>query len=92
MRLEDFMLPCLNKSLLGVECMGCGIQRSAFLVVKGNFTDAFYMYPAIYTLILLFVILLISVIKKFKYSQKIIRSLAVVNVAIIIVSYLIKIT
>ncbi|WP_034044827.1 DUF2752 domain-containing protein [Wocania ichthyoenteri] len=88
--LEDYMLPCLNKKLFGVDCMGCGMQRSISLIGHGNFVDAFYMYPAIYTLILLFVIVAINTFKNFKYANKIIIILAILNVTIIIGNFIIK--
>ncbi|MGY5850908.1 DUF2752 domain-containing protein [Salegentibacter sp. F14] len=67
------MLPCLNKSLLGMECFGCGGQRAAFLVIQGNFTEAFYMYPAIYPILLLLAFLVLNLFFKFKgdYQVKI---------------------
>ena len=52
--IEDFMLPCLNKKLLGIDCLGCGMQRAVALILHGDFVAAFYMYPAIYTLIFTF--------------------------------------
>ncbi|GAA4270001.1 DUF2752 domain-containing protein [Hyunsoonleella aestuarii] len=88
--LEDYMLPCLNKKLFGVECMGCGIQRSVALVFRGEFIEAFYMYPAIYTLILFFCIIIINAIRKFKFANKIIIILAIVNTVIIISSFILK--
>jgi hypothetical protein len=88
--LEDYMLPCVNKKFFGFECMGCGLQRSAFLLLKGDLAGAFIMYPAIYTLILLFGFILINSFKNFKYGGKIIAILAIINVAVIISSYLIK--
>jgi len=90
MQLEDYMLPCLNKKLLGFECMGCGIQRSAALLLKGEFVEAFFMYPAIYTLIGLFGFLIVNSFKNFKYSNIIIVILALANVIIIVSNFLIK--
>lgn len=89
--LDDYMLPCLNKKLLGVECMGCGMQRSIALIFKGHFVDAFYMYPAVYSLIILFLCIGINIFFKFKHSNKIIGALAIITVATIIISYIIKI-
>ncbi|MGB1451125.1 MAG: DUF2752 domain-containing protein, partial [Marinirhabdus sp.] len=40
------MLPCLNKQLFGVECLGCGMQRATILVFRGEFAAAFTIYPA----------------------------------------------
>lgn len=88
--LEKFMLPCLNKKLLGVECMGCGLQRSFSLLLHGEFIAALKMYPAIYTLILLFIIVGINAFKPFKFSNKIIITLAILNVAVIIGSFAFK--
>jgi hypothetical protein len=48
MRLEDFMLPCFFKQLTGLECIGCGMQRAIACVLRGEFTTAFEIYPAIY--------------------------------------------
>ncbi|MDO5971835.1 DUF2752 domain-containing protein [Flavivirga aquimarina] len=88
---DDYMLPCLNKKLLGIECMGCGLQRSIVLIFKGQFADAFYMYPAVYSLIILFVCIGINIFFKFKHSNRIIGALAIITIAIIIISYIIKI-
>lgn len=88
--LEEYMLPCLNKKLFGLDCMGCGMQRSIVLVAKGDFIEAFNMYPAIYTLILLFCIIAFNTFKNFKYSSKIILILAVLNGIIIVSSFITK--
>jgi hypothetical protein len=87
---EDYMLPCLNKQVFGFECMGCGLQRSALLLLKGEFAEAFIMYPAIYTLAALFLFILLNSFKNYKNGFKIITILAISNVVIIVCSYLIK--
>jgi hypothetical protein len=48
------MIPCLFKTLFGIECLGCGFQRSVFLLFKGEFWEAFKMYPAVYTTLIFF--------------------------------------
>jgi hypothetical protein len=88
--IEDYMLPCLNKKFLGFECMGCGIQRSIALILEGKLIDAFFMYPAIYTLIGFFGFLIVNSFKNFKNSNKIIFILAISNVIIIVGNFLIK--
>ena len=89
---EDYMLPCLSKQLLNIECFGCGLQRSVVLLFKGEFIAAFKMYPAIYTLIPLFVIIGANFFFKIKHANKIINILAIASVAIIIINYIIKLT
>ena len=88
--MEDYMLPCLNKQLFGIDCLGCGIQRATALLFKGEFIEAFKMYPAIYTLIILFLFLITNIWVKFKYDRIIKISLIVLNVLIVVISYLIK--
>lgn len=89
---EDFMLPCLSKQILGLECFGCGLQRSTLLVFQGEFIGAFKMYPAIYTLMLFALFIGINLFYKIKYSEKIKITLVVLNILIIVISYIIKIT
>ena len=90
LKLEDYMLPCLNKKIFGIDCLGCGIQRALSLVFQGEFIAAFKMYPAIYTLLLLAIIVGVNFIYNIKYAQKIISILAILNIAIIVISYVIK--
>lgn len=87
---EDYMIPCLNKKLFGFECLGCGLQRSVALLFQGEFIAAFKMYPAIYTLIPLFLLVGINIFYKFKNDSKIINALAIISVSIVIVNYIIK--
>lgn len=87
---EDYMLPCLNKKMFGIDCPGCGMQRSAVHLVKGEFTEAFYMYPAIYTLVLLLSFIILNYKFKFKHGTKIITTLAIINTIVILVNYYIK--
>lgn len=89
---ESYMIPCLNKKLFGFECMGCGLQRAVALLFQGEFIAAFKMYPAIYTLIPLFVLVSINVFYKFKHAKALINLLAVISVAVIIISYVFKLT
>ena len=87
---EDYMLPCLNKQIFGMDCMGCGMQRSLALVLSGDFVAAFYMYPAVYTLIVFFAFIIINAFRNFKNANKIIIILALTNVILIIGSFIIK--
>ena len=88
--IEDYMLPCLNKKFLGFECMGCGLQRSVVLLINGQFLEAFFMYPAIYSIIALFGFIIVNHFKNLKYGNKIIIILAFLNVVVIIGSFLLK--
>ena len=86
------MLPCMNKSLFGIDCIGCGTQRSLLLILNGEFTKAFSQFPAIYTTLLLFGLIGLHLIDKKRNYQKIIIGLAIINAIIMIISYIYKIT
>ena len=88
--MEEFMLPCLNKQLFGVDCLGCGAQRALVLVFQGQFSAAFRMYPAIYTILILLIFLLINFFVNFKKALQIKAGLLILNAVIIIVSYYFK--
>jgi Protein of unknown function (DUF2752) len=88
--LEKYMFPCVSKKLFGVECLGCGSQRALVLVCKGNFIEAFEMYPAIYTTILFFAFLGLHFFDKTRNYSKTIIGLAIANMIIMIVAYFYK--
>ncbi|MCJ7932872.1 MAG: DUF2752 domain-containing protein [Chryseobacterium sp.] len=87
MNIEDFMLTCPSKKFLGVECLGCGAQRAIVLVFEGKFSEAFQMYPAVYTLLLFFFTLGLSFIDRKRKYTAVLLIMAAVNLMIMIVSY-----
>ncbi|NNJ89478.1 MAG: DUF2752 domain-containing protein [Eudoraea sp.] len=88
---KDYMLPCISKQVLGMDCPGCGIQRSVFLLFEGEFLAAFKMYPAIYPILGLFGFLLLDQFFKIKYVNKIIIGLMILSVVSILINFLLKI-
>lgn len=88
--MEAYLLPCINKEIFGMECYGCGGQRSLMLLLNGHFQDAFFMFPAIYTIIILLFFVVINIFYKFKYDFIIKIGLLILNAAIMLVSYAVK--
>lgn len=88
--LEKNLLSCPWKQHLDIECMGCGMQRALIHVLKGEFSQAFALYPAVYTLLFLFIFLAFHLKFKYKNGRKIINYLIVINVLIISISYVYK--
>lgn len=88
--LEDYMLPCLNKKLFGFDCLGCGLQRSFLLLLKGDFYGAFKMYPGIFSLIFLMGYVLLNMIYNFKNSIFMIRLLFAINGVLIVGNFILK--
>lgn len=84
------MLPCLNKKLFGIDCMGCGMQRSVALLLRGNFHEAYKMYPAIFTIVIMLLFLLLHIKYQFKNGHNILLGLFIINILIIIANYINK--
>ena len=88
--MENYMLPCMFKKMFGIDCIGCGIQRSFNLILHGEFVKAFTMFPAIYTTLLFFFAVAFYAIDPKHRSHKVVISLAISNAVIMIASYAYK--
>ena len=89
--LEKRQLPCFYKSVFGVECPGCGMQRAIIALLRGEFVESFKLYPALIPTFAMLIFLVVHLFYHLKNGAKILVSLFVFNVVIIIVSYLYKI-
>lgn len=88
--LDELMLPCLTKKFIGIDCPGCGLQRSLALLVDGEFVAAFTMYPAVYNIILLIGFFIVQTFIKIKHANKIILTLTLITVCLILWNYILK--
>lgn len=88
--LEDYMLPCFTKKIFGFDCPGCGLQRATLSLVKGDFTAAFEMYPAIYPLVLLILFIITTAFVKIKFELTVKILLAITTGIVILASYIFK--
>lgn len=89
--LEDHLLSCQWKDTLGVECLGCGLQRSFIYLLKGEFIGAFYVYPAIYSLIVMLIYFGLHAKFNFLKGDLVLKWLLILNVLVILGSYFYKI-
>ena len=90
MGLQDYMMPCYTKQVLGFDCPGCGLQRSLAMLINGNISGAFEMYPAIFTLVPLALVLILNTFFKSKYYSPLIMALSISSVALILINYIFK--
>ncbi|NNC70272.1 MAG: DUF2752 domain-containing protein [Flavobacteriaceae bacterium] len=88
--LEENMFSCHIKQQFGIDCIGCGMQRSFIHLLKGEFIEAFYLYPAIYTLIIMFGYLVLHLKFNFKLGHKVLLYLFIMNVLIMLTNFLFK--
>ena len=91
MPIENYMIPCPSKTLFGIECLGCGLQRAILLLLQGEFRAAFLMYPGIYSLIFFLASLMILYrTKKTTFSQNAWKVALVVHLFFVIGGYFYK--
>lgn len=72
--------------------MGCGIQRAAIDLLKGNFWESIKTYPALIPLLLLFNVLLFHLKFRLKNGTVIILTLFFLSVSLIIGNFIYKLT
>ncbi|WP_459212960.1 DUF2752 domain-containing protein [Aquimarina rhabdastrellae] len=88
--LKEHLLQCPIKSTIGMNCLGCGLQRSFLLLLEGNLSASFVMYPALIPMILMLGFLLLHIIYNFKKGAKILKFFYILNSIIIVINYIIK--
>src|ERR1700760_3215911 len=89
--LQNHLIPCPFKYLTGVDCPGCGFQRSIIALIEGNLHKSFLLYPPAIPLLLFFVYGLADSYFKLDTSNNVVKkSLFVVMGAIVLGSYSIK--
>lgn len=70
--------------------MGCGMQRSFILLLKGDVVDSFQMYPALIPIIGMLLFLIIHIKFKFENGGTWLKYMFIFNLAIIVISYSLK--
>lgn len=88
--LENHMLQCFYKKYVGIDCPGCGMQRSFIELLKGNITLSFKLYPALIPLLVTFIFTFLHLIFSFKNGAAIIKYSFIITVAVMVISYVIK--
>ena len=90
--LQTFFIPCPFKKLTGLDCPGCGFQRSALELMGGHLSASFSLYPATIPLILLFIISLLKVSYTSLQLDRAQKGLSMVAIIILTSAYLFKLS
>ena len=89
--LQNHLIPCPFKYLTGIDCPGCGFQRSVIELIQGNIKQSFILYPPAIPILLLLAYYLFTCILKSKQQKNIqLKPLLIVVALIIMFSYTIK--
>jgi hypothetical protein len=90
--LQNNLLPCPFKYITGIDCPGCGFQRSLLALIQGNLRVSFFMYPPTIPLLLFFMYGIADKFFKLDNDKGTLKKVLFVNVALIVlINYSIKI-
>ena len=89
--IESNLLACPFKSFTGIDCPGCGIQRSIIAIFQGNFFSSVKFYPATLPIFALLGLTAIHLKLELKNGALLIKSLYIGITLIIIFNYIYKI-
>ena len=89
--LGDHLLTCPFKSMTGIDCPGCGMQRSVIKLLEGDVAQSIAFHPAGATTLLMILLLILHSKFEFKHGAKTLTILFILNIALIIGNYIYKI-
>ena len=85
------LLSCPFKGHTGLDCPGCGFQRSILALAEGNISHSFQLYPASMPIIALAIFVPTHLKFDFKHGALFIKLAYGLIAAIIILNYIYKI-
>jgi hypothetical protein len=89
--LQDHLLPCPFKYVTGLDCPGCGFQRSVLALLQGDLHKSFLLYPAAIPLLLFFAYGIADGFFKLDTKNSLVKKTGYMIVGtMIMVSYLVK--
>lgn len=89
--LQQHLLPCPFKFLTGIDCPGCGFQRSIIALLNGNLSLSLQLYPAAIPILVVWAYAIASRFVKLDTSKRVVfKTLCMVVGFIIIISYCVK--
>jgi hypothetical protein len=90
--LQNHLLACPFKQLTGIDCPGCGFQRSVLALARGQLGQSLQLYPATIPLFAVTAFVLLDCRCRFDKRHTAKKGLYIVTGTIIICSYVMKMT
>lgn len=81
---------CVFKRFFGIECPGCGMQRSIIELLKGNILESIKLYPALLPMIFTLIFLILHLIFRYKNGALILKISFIFTAMLMIISYIVK--
>ena len=84
------MLTCGIKKITGIDCPGCGIQRSFLKLIQGEFLESVELFPALLPLLILVLYTIMHLKFMFKNGHKVILYLFISTVGLTVFNFTYK--
>jgi hypothetical protein len=88
--LQNFLIPCPFKKLTGIDCPGCGFQRSFLALLRGDISKSFHLYPATIPLLLITIYTIADARWPMDRNNYVKKTLYIGTAALITIAYVIK--
>jgi hypothetical protein len=89
--LESHQGTCSFREMTGIECPGCGLQRSILALLRGDLAGSILQFPALLPLAAMFLFLGIHLVFKLKHGALILKIFYIGNISLIVLNYVCKI-
>ena len=87
----EHLFSCPFKAHFGIDCPGCGLQRSVLALFRGDLIASFKFYPATIPLIFVVLFTLVHLKVDFKFGAQLIKIVFAGVEVIILINYIYKI-
>jgi hypothetical protein len=88
--LEAHQNSCPFKEHFGIDCPGCGLQRSIIELLKGNIMESIILYPALLPVMTMFCFLALHLRFRFRHGALILKIMFIFNISLIALNYIYK--
>ncbi|KPL14554.1 MAG: hypothetical protein AMS23_09760 [Bacteroides sp. SM1_62] len=88
--LESHQGTCSFREHAGIDCPGCGLQRSILALLKGDLVESILQFPALLPLMAMFIFLGLHLVFKLKNGALVLKLFYITNISIIVLHYIYK--
>lgn len=88
--LESHQGTCSFREMTGIDCPGCGLQRSLLALLKGDLAESILQFPALLPLAAMFLFLGIHLVFKLKHGALILKIFFISNISLIVLNFVYK--
>jgi hypothetical protein len=88
--IEHHLLPCPSKYFFGLDCPGCGMQRSMLDLLKGDIAGSLKMYPGLLPILFTLVFMVLHLRYKFRNGAMTLQYAYIISAVIVVASFIIK--